>query len=401
MTRLPPLDGIRVLDLSTFISAGFCGTILGEFGAEVIKVEQPQVGDPLRQFGTKTNSGDSLVWLTEARNKKSLTLDLRTSEGADLLKKLVGESDVLLENFRTGTLERWGLGWDRLKAINPGLVMLRITGFGQTGPRAEEPGFARIAHAFSGLSYLAGTPETGPLMPGSTSLADYASGTYGAVGVLMALRERDRSGQGQYVDIALYEPIFRFLDEMSSVFAFNGTVRERMGADTVNAVPHSHYPTLDKKWVAIACTSDKMFRRLTIAMGTPELSKKTSFGRVEERLKCRDEVNAFVGEWTISLTQKEVLNRCASEQVPAGPIHNVRDISEDPQFEARENLVKMRDASSGRKITTPSVVPTLSETPGTINHLGPQLGAHTKEILTDLVGLMSDEIETLRKNKII
>jgi crotonobetainyl-CoA:carnitine CoA-transferase CaiB-like acyl-CoA transferase len=401
MTRSPALDGIRVLDLSTFISAGFCGTILGEFGAEVIKVEQPQAGDPLRQFGTKTESGDSLVWLTEARNKKSVTLDLRTPEGAELLKKLVGKSDVLLENFRTGTLERWGLGWEQLKAVNPGLVMLRITGFGQTGPRAEEPGFARIAHAFSGLSYLAGTPETGPLMPGSTSLADYASGTYGAVGVLMALRERDRSGCGQYVDIALYEPIFRFLDEMSSAFAFNGTVRERMGADTVNVVPHSHYPTLDEKWVAIACTSNKMFRRLAIAMGRSELAEEENFGRVEERLKCRHEVNELVREWTTGLTQKEVLDKCENEQVPAGPIHNVRDISEDPQYAARGNLVKMHDASSGSNITTPSVVPTLSETPGTINHLGPKLGAHTEEVLTDLVSLTSAEIENLRKHKII
>jgi crotonobetainyl-CoA:carnitine CoA-transferase CaiB-like acyl-CoA transferase len=401
MTRLPALDGTRVLDLSTFISAGFCGTILGEFGAEVIKIEQPRVGDPLRSFGTRTESGDSLVWLTEARNKKSVTLDLRKVKGANLLKQLVAESDVLLENFRTGTLEGWGLGWECLKAINPGLVMLRITGFGQTGPRAEEPGFARIAHAFSGLSYLAGTPETGPLMPGSTSLADYASGTYGAVGVLMALRERDRSGQGQYVDIALYEPIFRFLDEMSSAFAFDGTVRERMGADTVNAVPHSHYRTLDKRWVAIACTSDKMFQRLTIAMGHPELAEEEKFGLVEERLRHRKKVNALVGEWTASLTQKDILEKCASEQVPAGPIHNVRDIANDAQYKARGNLVKMYDASAGRDITTPSVVPTLSSTPGKIKHLGPLLGAHNEEILRGLLGLTANEIQVLRDSQII
>ena len=288
-----PMDGVRVLDVATFLAAPFCGTLLAEFGAEVIKIEQPGVGDPLRRFGTASASdtGDSLIWLQESRNKKSITLDLRKPEGAELLKRLVAESDVLVENFRTGTLERWGVGWETLRAVNPKLVMVRITGFGQTGPKARDPGFARIAHAFSGLSYLAGEPGGPPLMPGSTTLGDYLAGTYGAMGALMALRAAERTGEGQYIDIALYEPVFRYLDEMAVAYAHSGYVRERMGADTVNVVPHSHYPTADGKWVAIACTNDRMFKRLADTMGRPELAAPDRYGPIANRLEHRAEVN--------------------------------------------------------------------------------------------------------------
>jgi crotonobetainyl-CoA:carnitine CoA-transferase CaiB-like acyl-CoA transferase len=395
------LEGIRVLDLATFISAGFCGTILAEFGAEVIKIEQPGVGDPLRKFGTQTPAGDTLVWLTEARNKRSITLDLRQERGAALLKQLVAKSDVLLENFRPGTLERWGVGWEALRAVNPKLVMLRISGYGQTGPKASEPGFARIAHAFSGLSYLAGTPESGPLMPGSTSLADYASGTYGALGVLLALRARDRTGRGQFIDIALYEPTFRYLDEMASAFAYNGTVRERMGADTVNVVPHSHYQTRDGKWIAIACTSDKMFARLADAMDAPELASDDRWGQVATRLAARDAVNLAVSEWTGGLTQEEALSRCRAADVPAGPIHSVADIFEDTHFADRGNLVRVKDPRIPEEVVTPSVVPRLSDTPGEIRHLGPSLGEHCEEVLEQLLGLSADEVRALREARVI
>lgn len=219
------LAGIRVLDIATFVAAPFCGTIMADFGAEVIKIEQPKTGDSLRQFGTITECGDTLVWLSEARNKKVITLDLRKLEGAELFKKLVAQSDVVLENFRPGTLEKWGIGFDALSEINPGLVMLRISAYGQTGPRRGEPGFARIAHAFSGLSWLAGEADGPPVVPGSTSMADYASGMWGAIGVLMALRARERSGRGQFIDIGLYESVFRLLDEIAPAYAKYGTVR--------------------------------------------------------------------------------------------------------------------------------------------------------------------------------
>ncbi|MEM7253453.1 MAG: CoA transferase [Pseudomonadota bacterium] len=390
-----PLEGVRVLDLATFVAGPFCGTILGEFGAEVIKVERPDGGDPLRNFGTKHECGDALIWLQESRNKKSVTLDLRTEEGADILKQLVAKCDVVIENFRTGTLEKWGLGWDVLREINPKLVMLRVTGYGQTGPKAREPGFARIAHAFSGLSYLAGEPDGGPLMPGSTTLGDYLSGTYGALGVLLALRARDKNGDGQYIDIGLYEPVFRFLDEIAPAFAETGYVRERMGADTVNVCPHSHYPTADGKWVAIACTNDRMFARLASAMGQLDLTAPERFGTVANRLAAREEVNRVVTEWTMSLSQHDVLERCRREEVPSGPIHNIADIFEDEQYRARENLVTMSDERV-ETVTMPSVMPKLSGTPGRINHLGPPLGAHNADVLADWLGLDESAVKGLK-----
>jgi crotonobetainyl-CoA:carnitine CoA-transferase CaiB-like acyl-CoA transferase len=395
-----PLEGIRVLDIATFLAGPFCSSIMGEFGAEVIKVEQPGVGDPLRKFGTPTEAGDSLVFLSESRNKKSITLDLRQEKGAMLLKKLVEKSDVVVENFRTGTLEKWGVGFDELSKVNPGLVMLRVTGYGQTGPKAREPGFARIAHAFSGLSYLAGEADGPPLMPGSTSLADYLAGTYGALGVLMALRHRDRTGQGQSIDIALFEPIFRFLDELAPAYARHGYVRERMGADTVNVAPHSHYPTADGKHVAIACTSDKMFARLAEVMGRPELAEEGRYGKVAARLEERADVNRIVAEWTGSMSRAEVLNRLKEGEVPSGPIYNIAEIFEDEQFAARGMLEKVMDERVG-EITVPATLPRLSRTPGRIAHLGPPLAAQNDEVYGGLLGLSDEERSALRAEGVI
>ena len=397
-----PMDGVRVIDVATFLAAPFCGTLLAEFGAEVIKVEQPGAGDPLRRFGTASASdtGDSLIWLQESRNKKSVTLDLRRPEGADLLKRLAAVSDVLVENFRTGTLERWGIGWEALREVNPRLVMVRITGFGQTGPKARDPGFARIAHAFAGLSYLAGEPDGPPLMPGSTTLGDYLAGTYGALGALMALRTVERTGEGQYVDIALYEPVFRYLDEMAAAYAHTGYVRERMGADTVNVVPHSHYPTADGKWVAIACTNDRMFKRLADAMEQPGLAAPDRYGPIASRLASRADVNRMVAGWTASLDQAEVLARCAAGEVPCGPIHSVADLFADEQYAARGDLLAFDDERAGR-VTMPGVFPFLSATPGRVDHLGPPLGAHVEEVFGGLLGLGEAEVARLRAEGVI
>ncbi|MCH7832347.1 MAG: CoA transferase, partial [Proteobacteria bacterium] len=258
-----PLTGVRVLDAATFIAAPYTATILGEFGAEVIKVERPDGGDPFRYFGTATERDDStLAWLSESRNKKSVTLDLKQPEGQALFRRLAAKSDVICENFRPGTLEKWGLGWDRLSRENQGLVLLRITGYGQTGPYKDRPGFARVAHAIGGLTHLAGHPGETPVTPGSTSLGDYISGLYGAVGVMMALRHRDQTGRGQVIDLGLYESVFRMLDEIAPVYAKTGFVRGPEGTGTLNACPHGHFPTKDGKWVAIACTTDKRFPRL-------------------------------------------------------------------------------------------------------------------------------------------
>ena len=396
-----PLSGVRVLDVATFIAAPYCTAILGEFGAEVIKVEQPGSGDPFRRFGTPTDRADStLAWLSEGRNKRSVTLNLRDGEGADLFRRLVAKSDVVCENFRPGTLEKWGVGWDTLNALNPGLVMLRVSGYGQTGPYKDRPGFARIAHAVGGLSNLAGMPGETPVTPGSTSLADYISGLYGAVGILLALRHRDRTGLGQYIDIGLYEAVFRMLDEMAPVYGRTGTVREREGAGTANACPHGHFQTKDDRWVAIACTTDKMFGRLAAAMGQPELASAGRYGEQSRRLAHRDEVDALVCRWVGSLSLEDVMEIFLTHEVPSGPLNTIADIFADPHFKARGNLVSIDDPEVG-EVVIPAVIPRLSETPGRIAHLGPALGDATEDVLGNLLGLSAEEIARLRDAKVI
>lgn len=393
------LDGIRVLDLGTFIAGPYCATILGEFGAEVIKVEPPEVGDSLRRLGTNTECGDSLLWLTESRNKKCITLNLKEERGRELLRQLAAKCDVIVENFRPGTLEKWGLGYDALKAINPRAVLVRISAYGQDGPMRTEPGFARIAHAFSGLAYLSGEPGRLPVVPGSTSLADYMSGMYGAIGALIALRARDVTGEGQCVDLALYESVFRVLDEIVPAYQQSGYVRERAGADTVNVCPHSHYQTRNSKWVAIACSNDEMFRRLADAMEQPELASSTRFGHRDLRLGARDEVNRIVAEWVLSLDLEEVLARCKKFGAPASLIYSIADIFEDPQYRARGNI-RTTESRIG-DLAVPEVVPRLSATPGEIRWLGEGLGAQNAEIFKDLLGLNGDDLGALRQQGII
>ena len=393
------LKGIRVLDLGTFIAGPYCATILGEFGAEVIKVEPPDVGDSLRRLGTNTECGDTLVWLSESRNKKCITLNLKEERGRELLRQLAAKCDVIVENFRPGTLEKWGLGYDELKRLNPGAVLVRISAYGQDGPMHTQPGFARIAHAFSGLAYLAGEPGRMPVVPGSTSLADYMSGMYGAIGALVALKAREATGEGQCVDLALYESVFRVLDEMVPAFQQNGYVRERMGADTVNVCPHSHYQASDGKWIALACTNDQMFARLADAMGQPELASPARYGDKDKRLAARDEVNRIVAQWMASLDHNTVLSRCAEFDVPASLIFSIADIFEDPQYRARGNI-RMTESRIG-DLAVPDVVPRLSATPGEIRWLGEGLGAQNHAIFAGLLGLDGQEIEALRERGVI
>ena len=396
-----PLEGIRILDVATFIAAPFASTILSEFGAEVIKVENPKGGDPWRHYGTKTaRDGDTLAWMTESRNKTSVTLDLRTPEGVDILKRLVAVSDVMCENFRPGTLERWGLGWNVLNRINPKLVLLRVSGYGQTGPYKQRPGFARIAQAFGGLTYLAGMPDGPPVTPGSTSLADYTSGLYGALGILIALKSRDRTGEGQVIDMALYESIFRFLDELVPAYAKEGTVRQREGMGTKLACPHGHFQTGDDKWVSIACTSDRMFKRLAKVMGSPELAGEDMYQTTAQRISARETVDGLVTEFTRSYKQSEVLQKCTDGDVPCGAINSVADIFEDPQFEARENFLRFTDLVAG-EIVIPGVIPKLSKTPGRVKHVGPPLGDGIDAVFGGLLGLSEDEIAALKDKGVI
>jgi crotonobetainyl-CoA:carnitine CoA-transferase CaiB-like acyl-CoA transferase len=395
-----PMQGIRVLDVSTFLAGPFCTTQLAEFGAEVIKIELPKVGDALRKFGTMTSCGDSLPWLSESRNKKCVTLDLRKAEGAQLLKRFVMQADVLVENFQPGTLEKWGLGWDELRKHNHKLIMVRISGFGQTGPYSARPGFGRIGNAFGGLSYLAGFPDRPPVTPGSATIPDYMAGIYGAMGVLLALRAREVTGRGQVIDIGLYEPIFRILDELAAAYHYKGFVRERMGPGTVNVVPHSHYPTKDKRWIAIACTSDKIFARLAEAMGRSDLAGDEKWGRLANREKDRAKVDAFVADWTQTYDRAELMKVCDQFQVPCGPVYAIDEIFSDPHYKERENIKVMSDPRAG-ELAVPNVCPRLSDTPGEVEWLGPALGAHTEEVYKGLLGLTDAELETLRANGVI
>jgi crotonobetainyl-CoA:carnitine CoA-transferase CaiB-like acyl-CoA transferase len=399
-TKLP-LDGVRILDIATFIAAPFAATVLSEFGAEVIKIENPQGGDNWRRYGTKTDrDGDTLAWLTEARNKTSIGLDFRTPEGVEIFKELVAVSDVICENFRPGTMEKWGLGWDVLSKINPKIVMLRVSGYGQTGPYKERPGFARIAQGFGGLTYLAGMPDGPPVTPGSTSLADYATGLYGAVGILLALRSCEQTGKGQYIDLGLYESIFRFLDELVPAYAKEGTVRHREGMGTRLACPHGHFQTGDDKWVSIACTSDRMFARLCHVLGKPELAEPDRYQTSAQRLADRDFIEGTVSAFTTAYPMLKVIELCSNGGVPCGAINSIADIFEDEQFAARENLLRMQDPVIG-EVVVPNVIPKLSETPGRVTHLGPAFKDGTDRIFGELLGLPPERIQALLDKEII
>jgi crotonobetainyl-CoA:carnitine CoA-transferase CaiB-like acyl-CoA transferase len=396
-----PLSGVRVIDVATFIAAPYAAGILGEFGAEVLKVEPPFGGDPCRNFGTATERGDTLAWMSEARNKKSVTVDLRTKDGVEIFKKLVSESDVVCENFRPGTLEKWGLGWEVLREINPGLVMLRISGYGQTGPYRDRPGFARIAHAVGGLAYLAGMPRETPVTPGSTTLGDYLTGLYGCIGILLALRYKEKTGKGQYIDAALYESVFRLSEEMAPAYGLYGTVRERTGPHNPIACPLGHFRTKDDKWVAFACTTNKLFEALAEAMDRPELASNALYGRHLKRVEARHEVNEVVSAWCGSLTRAEVEAKCYATGAPYAPLANIADMFANRQFHARRNLVAVDDPEVDETLIVPCTLPRLSETPGEINSLGPRLGQHTDEVLEDLLGMKPSEIKRLHDTRVI
>lgn len=396
-----PMSGLRVIDVGTFLAGPYAASMLGEFGAEVLKVEHPIAGDPMRRFGTESKRHDAtLAWLSEGRNRKSVTLDLRQREGVELFLKLVAKSDVLIENFRPGTMEEWGLGWDVLSKANPALVMLRVSGYGQTGPYRRRSGFAHIAHGFAGLSYLAGFPNETPVVPGTAPLGDYLSSLYGAIGILIALRHREQTGEGQIIDIGIYEAVFRQMDEIAAAYGLFGKVRQREGAGSYVAVPHGHFRTVDDKWVAIACTTDKMFERFAETMEKPELASAELYGNQRKRLAARDEVNRIVNEWVGSLTRDEVMQRCIGGEVPIGKVNSIADIFADEHFRARGNLARLEEEGVG-EVVLPGVVPTLSETPGRISNLGPPLGNATYEVLRELLDISAQEIKQLRQRKII
>ncbi len=394
-----PLEGLTVLDLATFVAAPFCSTLLGEFGAEVIKVERPGVGDDLRRLGRAAAPGVSYWWLAESRNKKSVTCDLRHPEGQALLRRLVARADVVTENFRPGTLERWNLGYEALRAVNPGLILVRISAFGQTGPYADRPGFGRIAAAVSGITYLSGDPDRPPVTPGTPTIPDYLAGVMGAFGALLALEARRRTGEGQVVDVGLYEPILRMLDELIPVYGATGHVRERIGSGTEYVVPHNHYQAADGRWIAIACTNQRMFERLARAMEAPDLI--TRYPTMADRLRERQAVDARVQAWVGRFAAEEVLRRLAAAEVPSSLVYSVRDLFEDAHLRARENIVAIPNPLGGL-LHVAGIVPKLSRTPGAIRHAGPAVpGEHNEEIYGGWLGLSRAELEALRARGVI
>lgn len=393
------LTGLRVLDIGMNLAGPFCATLLGEFGAEVIKVERPGVGDMFRTTGGDEMSygGLGFFWALESRNKKSVTCNLRHPRGRDLALRLVAKSDIVVESFQPGTLERWGLGYEDLCAVKPDIIMVRVSGYGQTGPYRAKPGFARIGQAFSGLTWLCGTSEMPALTPGSTSIADYNSGLFSAVGALVALEHRRRTGEGQVVDMALYEATFRIMDTLTLHYAVKGVVRGPVGRGTPLLAPHGQFPCQDGRWIAIACNSDRMWQDLTRAAGRPELGHDPRYATISARVRHREEVDRIVTEFTMSHPMREVWRLLDEVEVPVGPCYSIDGIYEASHYWERGSLVKVDDPVLG-EVGVPGVVPHLSKTPGRIKHLGPlEIGWWNEAIYCGMLGLSREELAALRE----
>lgn len=395
-----PLAGVRILDLSTMIAAPYGAALLGDFGAEVIKIEMPGTGDSLRSMGP-FKGDEPLRWPTLARNKKSLTLDLRTEPGKEILKKLVAQSDVVIENFRTGTLERWGIGYEDLKKVNKDLIMIRVTGYGQTGPYKHKAGFGTPATAFSGFTYLHGYKDRPPISP-AFSLLDYITGVYVAFSTATALYYRDvnEDGKGQYVDLALYESVFRMMEFLVTDYDQNGVIKERTPGLSGHSSPAGTFQTKDGHWVVLVTSSDRTFERLAIAMGREDMLTDERFYTNAVRLENFDLTNGIVADWVKTKNRDELLEYLDEHGVPVSPIYSIKDIFENEQYKARENIVEVEHPRLG-KMKMPGIVPKFSETPGSIRNIGPDVGENNEEILKDLVGLSDEEIEKLEKDNII
>jgi len=393
-----PLADLRVLELGTLLAGPFCGQLLGDFGAEVIKIEPPGQGDPMRVWGREKAHGKSLWWPVVARNKKAITLDLRQAEGQALLKELVQKADFVLENFRPGTMEKWGLGWAELSAINPRLIMIRVSGFGQTGPYSRQAGFGAIGEAMGGLRYVVGDPSTPPSRMG-ISIGDSLAATFACVGALSALHHRDRTGRGQVVDSAIYEAVLNMMESLITEYDKAGYVRERTGAILPNVAPSNVYQTSDGM-VLIAANQDTVFSRLTEAMGRPELAQDPRYATHGARGAHQVELDALVEKWTRTLTTREALGLMDRFGVPAGLIYRAPDMLEDEHFKARDAIVTVPHPDFG-ELRMQNVAPKLSETPGGVRSASPTLGQHNDEVYLELLGLTPERYAELKTAKII
>ncbi|MGH8701253.1 MAG: CaiB/BaiF CoA transferase family protein [Burkholderiales bacterium] len=374
-----PLQGIKVLELGTLIAGPFCARLLAEFGAEVIKIEPPGSGDPLRKW-RKLHQGTSLWWYAQARNKKSVTLDLKHPEAQEIVRKLVADADIVVENFRPGAMEKWGLGWERLSTLNPGLVMVRLSGFGQTGPYRDRPGFGAIGESMGGMRYVTGYPDRPPVRVG-VSIGDSIAALHGVIGALMALHHRNvNGGRGQYVDVALYEAVFNMMESVLPEYDMFGFVRERSGASLPGIVPSNTYVTLDNKYVVIGANADSIFKRMMIAIGRPDLANDPALAHNDGRVARTGEIEQVIGDWVVRHDLARVLDVLEKADVPSGKIFDIADIARDPHYAMRE-MIRSYRLEDGKSVKLPGIVPKLSDTPGETKWIGPALGAHTAEVL--------------------
>jgi len=387
-----PLSGIRVLELGSFVAGPFAGQLLGDLGAEVIKVESPEPGDPMRRWGILLD-GRSIWWSALARNKRLVAVDLRTPEGRAVVRRLAVTCDVVLENFTPGRLDEWGLGYDELTKENPRLVMTRVSGFGQTGPRAGEPGFGSIGEAMGGLRELTGSADRPPARA-AISMGDQISGLFAALGTLAALRQVDRDGKGQIVDVALYEAVFALMESLVADYELTGDLRTRSGGTLPGVAPSNAYPTADGRMVMVAANADPIFVRLCSAMGRPELATDPRFATHVARGERMEELDAIVEGWTRTLDFDAIDKTLEAAAVPHGLIYRAPDMLEDPQYLARETIQRVHDDELGRDVPMAGVVPRLTRTPGRIRWAGATVGAHTHEVLAEL-GLGDDERQAL------
>ena len=394
-----PLDGMRVLELGQLVAGPFAGSVLGYFGAEVIKVEPPGIGDPLRVWRLVDN-GTSYWWRSIGRNKKSVTLNLRTEKGRQIVRQLADHADVLLENFRPGTMEKWGLGPDELRHINPGLIYTRVSGYGQTGPYAARPGFASVCEGFGGFRYVNGFPDRPPVRP-NLSMGDTLAGLHAVLGILLAYIQRAKptSGQGQLVDVAIYEAVFNMLEAVVPEYDGGGVVREPSGSTLTGIVPTNTYLCRDGKYVIIGGNGDSIFQRLMRTMGRPDLADDPRLADNAGRVEHEQEIDDAITTWTSSLDADEVLTQLEAAAVPSGPIYSVVDMMQDPHYQARGLFEEVDIDGSSLKI--PAMPPLLSDTPGATTWPGPPVGAHNREILGGLLGLSDTEIEALQHEGIV
>jgi crotonobetainyl-CoA:carnitine CoA-transferase CaiB-like acyl-CoA transferase len=388
-----PLEGVRVVDIASFLAAPIGAMFLADFGADVVKVERPDTGDESRYWGNSKN-GVGLYYKVLNRNKRSVTADLRTPMGVEIVKRLVKTADILVENFRPGTLEKWGLGWDVLSKINPGLVMLRITGFGQTGPNSARPGFGTLAEAYSGFAFINGFPEQPPILP-AFGLADSTAGLMGAYLAMVALKGREvNGGKGQYIDLALYEPLFTLLGPQAVNYDQLGLIQQRNGSLHSFTAPRNCYRTKDGKYVAIAGASQSTFERMCVALGVPEIPEDPRFKDNRLRIQNNKEMDPLLQVAVARFTLDELMEQFIKLEAAVAPVNDIAQVFDDPHFQARENIVTVLDEELGGPVRFQNVAGKLSATPGRVAHAGPRLGSSNEDILIGELGFSEEELRT-------